>query len=105
MCGKTHDLLLMSEAMQVPIIVAGRQDMERLIETAKRFGIHVPCPISTYDVQRRAHVEGVEPGVMIDDVDRVLWQMLGTRVLAATCTEDAKAWSDTWGRATPEGSQ
>lgn len=84
--GKTTELIKVSSVTNAPIICRNKRMTEIIEERAKEMGVEIPKPLSLWDRERKPYAFDPrnEVGVLIDDIDLVLSQFLGTRVLYAT---------------------
>jgi hypothetical protein len=86
MCGKSHDLILKSAAWNMPIVCPTHADVERLLATARNIGCHIPCPIDVSQCKVRPdYMRGIK-GVLVDDADRILQELVRAPIEEATWT-------------------
>ncbi len=45
-CGKTHQLIMLSDAMQIPIAVETTHEVHNIIEKAKKLKCNIPDPVT-----------------------------------------------------------
>lgn len=84
--GKTAKLIKISSVTNAPIICRNKRMIEIIEERAKEMGVEIPKPLSLWDRERKPYAFDPrnEVGVLIDDIDLVLSQFLGTRISYAT---------------------
>lgn len=88
--GKTTKLIKISNKTKAPIICRNR-NMAKFIKTmAKEMKLEIPEPLLLCDIRTKPYRfnRTGETGVLIDDIDLVLSQFLGTRILYATTSCD-----------------
>lgn len=80
--GKTTDLIKISAEKQIPIVVHNRGMIGIIQDKAKRMGLNIPTPIYALD-EHRLSMLGIE-GVLVDEIDLVLQEMLHYNIEALT---------------------
>lgn len=92
-CGKTYDLIMESARTGIPILTA--YNSRYIVDQARWMGVKIHQPMS---VQEYKHYKSNgsllnskdwKGKLLIDEVDGVLEQLLGTHVVTASCTPDS----------------
>lgn len=92
-CGKTYDLIMESARTGIPILTA--YDSRYIADQARWMGvkIHQPMSVQEYKYFKNngslLNSKDWKGKLLIDEVDGVLEQLLGTHVVTATCTPDS----------------
>ena len=86
LCGKTKDIILKSAAEGIPIVCPTARDMDRIIQTAKNLGVHIPCPIPLISANK---LLGYSDVCYVDDADRILTMIIMPQIKEATLTEES----------------
>lgn len=89
--GKTTRLMYLSEYMQIPIIVGDEKRKQWLIDTAKRFDIDMPKPMSLLEWQ------STKPNpekILIDDAEYILQRLFEKSYIEAFTMSNEKENKD-----------
>lgn len=74
--GKTIRMLYASEYQNIPILCSNRLSKLNILEMAKKYEINIPEPMSVQDVAN-GRLRGKRfDGVLVDDMDLVLFNLL-----------------------------
>lgn len=85
--GKTVRLVVESHTKNVPIMTLNRQMAKIVKESAERLGLKIPDPICLDDFLRNRHCD-YENGILIDEAQMVLTELLKTKIHTMTLTEE-----------------
>lgn len=80
--GKTHDLIILSNETRMPILVATKTMARNILEDSIRMDLDIPSPISLNEFDKYKNKDGI----LIDEIDMLLYQMLGVKVHTLTNT-------------------
>lgn len=83
--GKTLSLIRESEVMQIPIVCANHNEVNRIMGIAKDLGYDIPNPIAMAQLDK---LRGLTHQCLVDNADWILESFLGVNVLKATFTEE-----------------
>jgi hypothetical protein len=89
--GKTTRLMYLSEYMQIPIIVGDEKRKQWLIDTAQRFDIDMPEPMSLFEWQ------STKPNpekILIDDAEYILQRLFSGSYIEAFTMSNEKENKD-----------
>lgn len=92
-CGKTYDLIMESARTGIPILTA--HSSRYIADQARWMGvkIHQPMSVQEYKYFKSngllLNSKDWKGKLLIDEIDGVLEQLLGTHVVTATCTPDS----------------
>lgn len=85
--GKTVRLVVESHIKNVPIMTLNRQMAKIVKESAEWLGLKIPDPICLDDFLRNRHYD-YENGILIDEAQMVLTELLKTKIHTMTLTEE-----------------
>lgn len=85
--GKTVRLVVESHIKNVPIMTLNRQMAKIVKESAEWLGLKIPDPICLDDFLRNRHHD-YENGILIDEAQMVLTELLKTKIHTMTLTEE-----------------
>lgn len=84
-CGKTTELIKISAANQIPIVVLNNKRGEFIERLAKRMNMKIPKTIPYYDKEK---LIGRVDKIVIDDVEDILQDLFHhNRIVAVTTSE------------------
>jgi len=89
MGGKTTELIRRSAETGAYIVCTDFRRATQVMQQAKGMGLAIPFPICVGEWQERAYYPPGVPGLLFDDLDRIIQFLSPVPVLAATWTEDA----------------
>lgn len=80
-CGKTTELIKLSNAKHLYIVCASRQRVEYVAQLAREMKLDIPLPISVDELPLRS---GYIKEILVDDIEDVLATMIQKPIKAAT---------------------
>lgn len=92
-CGKTYDLIMESARTGIPILTP--YNPRYIADQVRWMGVKIPHPMSVQEYKyfknngSLLNSKDWKGKLLIDEVDGVLEQLLGTHVVIATCTPDS----------------
>lgn len=92
-CGKTCDLIMESAKTGIPILTA--YDSRYIVDQAIEMGVKIHQPMTVYEYKNFKRNGSIlnskdwKGKLLVDEIDGVLEQLLGTHVEMATCTPDS----------------
>jgi len=89
MGGKTTELIRRSADTGAYIVVTDYRRAQQVARQAKDLGLGIPFPLTVGEWQDGSYAMRRLPGLLFDDLDRIIGMLSGVPVLAVTWTEDA----------------
>jgi hypothetical protein len=87
--GKTTEMIRLAAEHRAYIVCTDHRRAGQIAQQAKGLGLSIPFPMTAIEWRERDyHPPGVR-GLLFDDLDRIIRDLSGVPVLAATWTEDA----------------
>jgi hypothetical protein len=86
---KTTELIRRSAETGAYIVCTDTRRAGQVARQAKELGLDIPFPLTVGEWQERAYYPPGTPGLMFDDLDRILQLLSPVPVLAVTWTESA----------------
>lgn len=80
--GKTKALLELSAKNNIPVLCESAQRVQRLLVKAEGYGFKIPSPVTVDELNSSI------PAIYIDDVKRVLENVLNIRLAGITINND-----------------
>lgn len=93
MGGKTTELIRRAAEAGAYIVCTDTRRAGQVMRLARELGLAIPMPLTVGEWQERAYYPPGIPGLMFDDLDRIMRLLSPVPVLAVTWTEDADAAS------------
>jgi hypothetical protein len=87
--GKTTELIRLAAEHQAYIVCTDFRRAGQVAQQARDMGLRIPFPLSASEWRERAYFLPGVRGLLFDDLDRIIRDLSGVPVLAATWTEDA----------------
>lgn len=86
-CGKTTELIKIASKEDLYIVCADKRRVEFVVKMARELGCKIPFPITVDELPLRS---GFIKNVLVDDVEAVLYRVIGKNVNVMTSSREFK---------------
>lgn len=86
-CGKTTTLIKKASANNLYIVCASKDRARSVSVLANELGLDIPYPISVSELPLKGYMKEV----LVDDVEAVLFAIIGRRVVGASTSMELKS--------------
>ncbi|MGG3758203.1 hypothetical protein ABET26_21725 [Bacillus anthracis] len=86
-CGKTTNLIKRASENNLYIVCTSKDRARSVSVLAKELGFDIPYPISVSELPLKGHMKEV----LVDDVESVLFAIIGRRVVGASTSMELKS--------------